>query len=202
MHQPKRSTAAICAVAGGTLWALTPLRQPIFQAGRSPEEGETFFRMYNLVVVVIAVLLTVALLRLQRQEYRPKSRMFLVGWCVILAGHALILTGSLPGVVLGAWMSDVVMAAQDIGFLGALVAALGAIPLGIARLRRKMPAKPASLLFIAALPIGLLGITILPGLGVPEDYLGLPLTVLYGGAWAVLGADWSRTTQQTEPGGN
>jgi hypothetical protein len=199
MRQPARSTAAICALAGGTLWALTPLRQPLFQAGRSPAEGETFFRFYNALIVVVAVLLTVALVRLLLEEYRPKGRAFLVGWWMILAGHALIFSGSLTGVVLGGWMTDFVMAAQDVGFLGALVAALGAAPLGIVGLRHGGLPTPASAMFAAALPIGLLGITLLTGLGVPEDFLGLPFTVLYGGAWVVMGGYWTLALQGTEP---
>ncbi len=40
---------------GGFLWAVTPLRQPIFDAGRTPDEGEAFFRIYNLLLIAIAI---------------------------------------------------------------------------------------------------------------------------------------------------
>lgn len=97
MWSPTDRLAGISAILGGVLWAVTPLRQPVFGAGRTPEEGELFFRAYNGLIVVVVVLLTAALLR-----------------------HRA----------------------------------------------------PSVLLSVA---------------GVPEDYLGLPLTVLYGGAWVVLG---------------
>jgi hypothetical protein len=52
--------AGISGVVGGFLWAVGPLRQPIFDAGRTPDEGETFFRIYNFVLIAIAILLTIA----------------------------------------------------------------------------------------------------------------------------------------------
>lgn len=71
--------AGIGGVVGGLLWALTPLRQPVFGAGRTPDEGVTFFRLYNLVLMLIAVLLTLALVRL-RAELRDSGRLFTLGW--------------------------------------------------------------------------------------------------------------------------
>lgn len=61
-----------------------------------------------------------------------------------------------------------------------MLAALGAIPLGIAGLRHRRMPKSAAVLLIAALPPGLLGAALLGIIGVPEDYFGLPLTLLYG----------------------
>lgn len=191
MRTPTRGQAVTGAIVGGALWALTPLRQPIFDAGRSPDEGDLFFRGYNALIVVVAVLLTVALLRLRHEAAaRPVLR---VGWWTMLLGHLLILLGSLVGVVLGGWAPDLVMPAQDLGFLGAVLATLGALVLGVACLRGGGVPRGPSVLFAMTLPVGVLGIVALEAVGVPEDYLGLPLTVLYGGAWLWLGATWTRS---------
>ncbi len=71
--------AGVSAVVGGFLWAVTPLRQPIFDAGRTPDEGETFFRIYNLVLIAIAILLTIALVWLRREPTRVTSRLSATG---------------------------------------------------------------------------------------------------------------------------
>ncbi len=78
------------------------------------------------------------------------------------------------------------MAGQDLGFLGALVAGLGAVLLGVALLRVRSVPRLGVLLLIAALPVGFLGVIVVSALGF-VDIAGLPLTVLYGGAWIVLG---------------
>ena len=46
--------AALGAMVGGALWALTPLREPLLGGELS---GHPVFRPYNLVLLVIAVLL-------------------------------------------------------------------------------------------------------------------------------------------------
>lgn len=189
------AAAAVCAVIGGTLWALTPLRQPIFNAGGHPSEGELFFRGYNAVGIIIVLLLTFALFQLGRQAPSPASWTFRIGWWIVLAGNAAMIAGSLPAIVLGGQAETVVKAGQDAGFLGAMLAALGAILLGIAGLRQRPMPKPVAALFIAALPVGLLVSTLLGIIGVPEVYLGLPLTVLYGSAWTWLGVSWARQSQ-------
>jgi len=174
---------------GGLLWALTPLRQPIFNAGRTPEEGELFFRIYNLVLIAIAIMLTVALLRLRDSS---TARLFKTGWWTILIGHVLILVGSLPAVLFGDAARALVKAGQDAGFLGALVAGVGGFLVGFSALRSRSVPKAAHWLLLLTLPLGLLGITLLAAMGTPEDYLGLPVTALYGGAWIVLGWFWLR----------
>lgn len=185
--------AGIAGVVGGLLWALTPLRQPIFDAGRTPDEGETFFRIYNLVLIAIAILLTVALLRLRREPGQVASRLFVPGWWIILVGHVLLLVGSLPAVVFGDQQRDLVMGGQDLGFLGAMIAGLGGLLVGAsALLRGARRAGLASWLLLLTLPLGLLVTFLLTAAGVHEDYLGLPITILYGGAWVVLGWSWTR----------
>jgi len=78
------------------------------------------------------------------------------------------------------------MVGQDLGFLGALIAGVGAIPLGIALWRARAASRPGALLLIIALPVGLPGTIALEAVGF-EDSAGLALTVLYGGAWVMLG---------------
>lgn len=185
--------AAISGLVGGFLWAVTPLRQPIFDAGRSPDEGETFFRVYNLVLVAAVILLTVALGRLRREAPPVAGRLFATGWWTILAGHVLIVLGSVPAVILGDRLRDLVMGGQDLGFVGAMIAGLGGFLVGCRTLRghRNLPAA-GSWMLLLTLPLGFALLALLSAMGVPEDYLGLPLTVLYGGAWVVFGASWLR----------
>ncbi len=189
--------AGISGVVGGLLWALTPLRQPVFGAGRTPDEGVIFFRVYNLVLVIIAVLLTIALVRL-RDELRESGRLFSVGWWTILVGHVLLFAGSVPAVVLGDSPRDLVMGGQDLGFLGAMIAGLGGLLAGIDMLRRRRSPVLASWLLLLTLPVGCLGLALLGAVGVSDDVLGLPLTVLYGGAWVVLGWSWIRERNARE----
>ena len=64
----------LASVVGGALWAVTPLREPTL-GGRFP--GHPVFRPYNLLLVVIAVLLTVGLLALHNRykgRYGPWAR--------------------------------------------------------------------------------------------------------------------------------
>ena len=167
-----RTSAATCAIVGGALWAVTALRQPAFDAGRTPDEGEAFFRAYNLLVVAVSGLLSVALLQLRRHRRDDgrgdRNRAFTIGWWVVLAGHVLLLVGSLPAVALGGEFRGLVMAAQDVGFLGAVIAAAGAVPLGAAAVgqRRTLPSLAAGL-FIESLPIGLLAVMLLGAVGGP-----------------------------------
>jgi hypothetical protein len=81
---------------------------------------------------------------------------------------------------------------QDVGFVGAMVAALGALVLGAGTLRQAQVPTIASILWLSTLPLGLGATTLLSAAGTPEDYLGLPLTLLYGAAFVVLGVSWTR----------
>ena len=191
--QRTASHAPICAITGGVVWALTPLRQPIFGAGRYASEGEWVFRIYNLVIVV-AGLLTVALMRLRHDSVTP-GRLFAAGWWTVLIEHVGMAAGSLPAVLLGGAAQDFVTAGKDASFLGAMLSAL--VPCRWARQQSGSDSSPnwAAALFMAIFPVGLAGTTLADALGVPEDYPGHPLTVLYGGAWVVPGANWARSSR-------
>lgn len=117
--------AGLSGIIGGILWALTPLRQPIFDAGRTADEGVLFFRAYNGALIVIAILLTIALLHVRASmAIRRGGRSYLLGWWTVLMGHALLALGSLPALIHGARAENLVTAGQDLGFLGAMIAAL------------------------------------------------------------------------------
>jgi nitrate reductase gamma subunit len=191
MRSTTQLQAGLCGITGGFLWAITPLRTPIFNAGETPEEGELVFRAYNGVLIVIAVLLTFALLCI-RESHRGPSRLFTAGWWTILSGHALVLAGSLPAVLFGDQVRSLVMGGLNLGFVGAVIAALGALLLGVSRLRQRTTPTAASWLFLLTLPVGLFATVPLSATGISEDYLGLPTTILYGGAWMVLGWSWIR----------
>ncbi len=184
-----RTQAGFSGVVGGLSWAVTPLHQPVFDAGRTPDEGELFFRIYNLVLIAIALLLTAALFRLRGSS---PARLFRTGWWAILVGHVLVLVGSVPAVLFGDAAGSLVRVGQDVGFLGAMVAGLGAFLVGVSALRSRSRPSPAAWLLLMTLPLGLLAVTLLTAIGTPEDYLGLPLTALYGGAWTALGLSWLR----------
>lgn len=179
----------LACMVGGALWALTPLRQPLL-GGELP--GSPVFRPYNLVLVIISVLLTLGLLAL-RSRYRHRYRRpGAVGDFVVLVGYALQLLGSLPAVVLPADRLAVVMAGQDLGFLGALVAGIGALPLGVALWRAGGGSRTGAALLVSALPVGFVGAVLISVAGW-ADVAGLPFTVLYGGAWVELGRHlWSQ----------
>jgi len=177
-------------LVGGLLWALTPLRQPVLGAGRTAAEGETLFRVYNLVLILIAVLLTIAPLHL-RAVVAPR-RAVSAGWWLMLVGHMLLMLGSLPAVLLGDAATGIVTTGQDVGFVGAMIAALGALLLGAGTLRQPQVPTTASILLLSTLPLGLGATMLLSAVGTPEDYLGLPLTLLYGAAFIGLGLNWTR----------
>jgi hypothetical protein len=175
---------AVASMVGGALWALTPLREPLL-GGRFPEHP--VFRPYNLVLLVITVLLAVGLWALRARYKGSYGRLGTAGVVVVFVGYALMFLGSFPAVVLSPEGSrGLIMAGQDLGFLGALVAGVGAVLLGIALLRTRLAPRAAALLLILALPVGFLGVILVSALGF-VDIAGLPLTVLYGGAWIVIG---------------
>jgi hypothetical protein len=180
----------LASVVGGALWAVTPLREPIV-GGRFP--GHPVFRPYNLLLLVIAVLLTVGLLALHNRYKGRYGRLGSVGVIVIVVGYALLFFGSIPAVFLSPdSLRGLKMAGQDLGFLGALVAGIGAVLLGIALLRARAASRLGVLLLIIALPAGFVGVILVSAVGL-VDIAGLPLTVLYGGAWIILGGElWSQ----------
>ncbi len=181
-------------MVGGALWALTPLREPLL-GGRFP--GDPVFRPYNLVIAVIAVLLTVGLLALHAQYKESYGRLGTVGVVVIFFGYALLFVGSIPAVLFSA-DSSLIRIGQDLGFLGAVISAIGAILLGIALWRARGASRLGALLLIIAFPVGFLAVILVSALGF-EDIAGLPLTVLYGGAWVVLGHQlWSEQSTSTQ----
>ena len=175
---------ASAGMAGGALWALTPLRQPLL-GGRFPEHP--VFRPYNLGLLVIVVLLAAGLLALRARHKGSYGRLGKAGVVAVFVGYAMMFLGSGPAVLLSAEGSrGLILAGQDLGFLGALVAGLGAVPLGIALWRTRSAPRAGALLLIVALPVGLAGVIFVSAMGF-VNIAGLPLTVLYGGAWIVLG---------------
>lgn len=200
MHTSENSRrTAWCAVAGGALWALTPLRDQIFGAGADPKDGVLIFRLYNLLVVLAVLALAVALVTwLRRRACRP-GRALVIAATVVQVGHTMLIVGSLAAVVLGDRARDLVTAGQDLGFLGSMVAALAALPLGALALRRAALPRASGWCFVATLPVGIVGLLVLGGLGFPEDLLGLPLTVLYGGAFVMLGRHWLSVRPVRQP---
>ncbi len=175
----------LAGMAGGALWALTPLREPLF-GGRFPEDPA--FRPYNLVLLVIAALLAAGLWALRARYKGSYGRLGTAGIVVIFVGYAMLFLGSVPAVLLSPDGSrGLIRAGQDLGFLAALVAGVGAVLLGIALLRARSVPRAGALLLIVALPVGFAGVILVSAIGF-VDIAGLPLTVLYGGAWMVLGS--------------
>lgn len=95
--------------------------------------------------------------------------------------------------VFGDQARNVVKVGQELGFLGAMIAGLGGLLVGVSILRHhRRRAGVAPWLLLLTLPLGFLAIALLATMGVDEDYLGLPLTMLYGGAWITFGVRWIR----------
>ena len=182
----------LAAMVGGVLWALTPLREPLL-GGRYP--GDPVFRPYNFVLLFIAVLLAVGLLAFHARYKQSYGRLGTVGVFVTFGGYALMFFGSLPAVLFSSeGLRGLVRVGQDLGFLGALVAGVGALLLGVALRQARAVLRGAALLLVISLPVGLVGTTVMATVGL-EDSAGLPLTVLYGGAWAILGYHlWSEAS--------
>ncbi len=175
----------LAAMVGGALWALTPLREPLL-GGRFP--GDPVFRPYNFVLLIVAVLLAMGLFAFHARYKGSYGHLGTAGVIVIFGGYALMFFGSLPAVVFSSdGARGFIRVGQDLGFFGALVALVGALFLGIALRRSRVASRLGSLLLIVALPVGLLGVILLSAMGF-EDTAGLPWTILYGGAWIVLGS--------------
>ena len=187
----------LAGMAGGALWALTPLREPVLGGGGLP--GHPIFRPYNLVLLVIAALLVAGLLALHAQYRGSYGRLGTAGVVVILVGYALLFLGSVPAVLLSAEGSrPLIMAGQDLGFLGALIAGAGAILLGVALRRARVASRLGALLLVLALPVGIAGAILVSAVGF-ADIAGLALTVPYGGAWVVFGNQF-RSPRRTAAG--
>jgi heme/copper-type cytochrome/quinol oxidase subunit 1 len=174
----------LAVMIGGPLWLATPLRDPVFGGGATPDHP--VFRPYNAVVAVIAVLLIVGLASLHARYKGTYRRLGKTGAVVIFVGYMFLLAGSIPAVLLDPdGSSDVIRIGQDLGFLGALVAGAGAILLGVALWRTQAP-RLAALLLILTLPVGLAGVIVISSIGL-VSVAGLAMTVPYGVAWMVLG---------------
>ena len=175
---------SLAGIVGGVLWAVTPLREPLL-GGELP--GHPVFRPYNFALVVIAVLLALGLLALHTRYKGSYGRLGMAGFVITSLGYALLFFGSIPAVFLSPeGFTDLIMGGQDLGFLGALVAGVGAILLGIALWRVRAASRLGALLLIIALPAGIVGVVLLSTVGLVSS-AGLPLTFLYGAAWVVLG---------------
>lgn len=187
----------LAAMVGGVLWAVTPLRESVLGGGALP--GHPVFRPYNLALMVIAALLTAGLLALHERYGGSYGRLGTAGMVVTLAGYALLFFGSVPAVLLTREARDFIRFGQDAGFFGALLSLIGALLLGIALRRAGVASRLGAWLLIVALPVGLVGVVLLSGLGF-EDTAGLPWTVLYGAAWAVLGNElWAQREGAARP---
>lgn len=173
------------AMLGGMLWTVAPLRDVVFGGGGMPDHP--VFRPYNAVLVAVAALLIMGLVGLRAQYKRTYRRLGKAGVVLTFAGYVLILAGSVPAVLLDADGSlGLIRAGQDLGFFGALLAAAGAIFLGIALWRLQRTPRPAALLLICTLPVGLAGIFAISSIGL-VSVAGLAMTVPYGVAWMILG---------------
>jgi len=177
--------SGLAAIVGGAFWAVTPLRDAIFGGGASP--GETAFRPYNLAILIISALLFSGMAALHAHYGDQFGRSGTVGTWMIQVGYVLAFAGSLPAVLAPEGrIGGIVDIGQDLGFLGAIIGAIGAIPLGMALRHIKDVPRPASQMLIASFPVGFVGIVVISLLGF-VDVAGLPMTALYGGAWMMLG---------------
>jgi hypothetical protein len=166
----------LAAMVRAALWAITPLREPILDE-RLP--GHPAFRPYNFVLLVIAVLLIMSLLGLHVRYKGSYGRLGTAGVVVILVGYALLFVGSIPAILLYLnGLRGLIMAGQDLGFLGTLIAGVSAILLGVALRRARAASGLGALPLIIALPVGIVGLILVSAIGC-VDIAELPLTVLY-----------------------
>lgn len=159
--------AGWAAVVGGAAWAVTPLRDVFYGAAVGPGA----YAVYEGIVALIVVLLALGL--------RTVLGVSRAGVAVVLAGYLMIVVSAVP---VGPAAVDQTLA--DIGFFGSMVAAIGAIPLGIALWRRG--ARTAGALLVLALPAGLPLLLAISAAGQP-GVAGLAVTLPYGAAWCLLG---------------
>lgn len=179
--------AGIAALVGGFLWAIAPLRLAVLPEASLP--GTMDFQLYAAISTAISVLLLVGVVGLHlhyRDSYGWIGRS---GAAMIFIGHVFVILPSSLG---------------DVGFIGAMIAALGGIPLGIALWRRTTAPRLAATLLIATLPIGLPITVALESVGF--ELLGIPLSVgvvltgIYGAAWVILGYHlWTRNKAAMAP---
>ncbi len=189
----------LAAMIGGALWAVTPLRDVVFGGGGTPDHPA--FRPYNIIVVAIAVLLIASLPGLHARYRETYRRLGKAGVVVIFGGYALILSGSIPAILFAPdGLPGLIRAGQDFGFLGALVAGVGAIFLGTALWRTQAAPRSGALLLMLTLPVGLPGVIVISSIGL-VSVAGLAMTAPYGVAWMVLGNHlWSSAGQPLAAG--
>lgn len=173
--------AGWAAVVGGAVWAVTPLRDVLY--GAAVEPGSTAYAVYEGIVALVVVLLALGL--------RTVVGVSRVGMVVVLVGYLMTVASAVP---VGAAELDRTLA--DIGFFGSMVAAIGAIPLGVALWRRG--ARAAGALLVLTLPAGLPLLLAISAAG-QAGVAGLAVTVPYGAAWCLLGLR-ERDLSGTGPG--
>ncbi len=145
------------------------------------------FRPYNATLGGIAVLLILGLAGLHALYGGTYRSLGTIGAAVILVGYVLLFAGSIPAVFLDPDGSlGLIRVGQDLGFLGALVAALGGFFLGVALWRMQAVPRTAALLLMGTLLVGVAGVIVLEFIGL-VSIAGLAMTVPYGIAWMMLG---------------
>lgn len=165
------------AAVGGVLWAITPLRDVVY--GSAVPQDSTEYAVYRLMVGVVVALLVVGLGAVRSGPAAVSGRWASVGIGVLLVGYLMQLAGAVP---MGSPTVDAVLG--DVGFFGAVVAALGAVPLGVALWRSRV--RMAGALLALTLPVGLPLLVAISAAGA-EGVAGLSMTVPFGLAWALIG---------------
>lgn len=165
------------AAAGGLLFAITPLRDVLY--GSAVQAGTPHYTVYRLAVGVIVVLLLVGLGAVRHGPVAVAGRPASIGTGLLVVGYLMQLVGAVP-----AGSAAVEAALGDVGFLGAVVAALGGVPLGIALWRRGV--RVAGVLLVLALPAGMPLLVAIAATGA-DGVAGLAMTLPFGLAWVLIG---------------
>jgi hypothetical protein len=185
--------AAPAAVIGGLLWALFPFGTLIASINETPPgtlAHQASLVYWWLMAVVPLLLLLVGLVGLHACYRGAYGRLGKVGFFVSFTALSLMFVGNAVEVASFTFSGSESAAGHFMFLIGFLLLLIGSAPLGITLVRNRP--NPASriggLLFVGALPLGIL-LAVVLGAVAPGTDLGFwaAITVPYGVAWLMLG---------------
>ena len=188
---------------GGLLWALLPLAIVLVsiedkQPG-TPAHLATA-ALYWLMAVIPLLLLLVGLVGLRVLRSGSYGRLGRVGFVVSSVALTLMFAGNAVEVASLTFSGSESAVGHSMFLIGFLALLAGSVLLGIAlvRTQRDLSSRIGGLLFILALPLGIL-LAVVLGAVAPKTDLGFwaAITVPYGVAWILLGG--ALRSHRTEP---
>lgn len=171
------------AILAGAFWAVIPLRNLLYDT-HTP--GTLTYTVDYIPNIAVWLGLLIGLGAVYSYSQRSLGLIGKIGVLVSGLGMLAMSGGLFYDFVL--YLTQQRVTSGDVGFLVTIAVVYpGAILLGVGLWRSGVVPRTGPGLLVSALPVGLATALALENLGVTAPFTGLPITVLYGVGWMVLG---------------